>query len=351
MSLSRTDTQVIASSKLSHLTLDQWHEFAGCHAASTVFHHRNWIEVLIEQYRLRSHIFAVKDGGEIVAAIPFLETKKAWGSKNLISLPFTDCVRILVRDDRALHLMAEALRSESFGSYKSVVLRTDKPPDGLAAVSTRVRHEMSTARPIEEIVNHFPSSLERNLRKADRSGLRFDRRTDARAMESFYRLHLATRKKHGIPIQPKSFFRRLQERLLESDLGFVGLVSKGSETIAGAVFLTYNQTMIYKYGASDTRRLGCRPNEFLFDKVIRLASDEGYTRLDLGICGKKDEGLRRFKGKWGSTESDVYDVYFAGSKRGRCNDSAAMRIASAVIRHSPTIVCRGLGEFFYRYSQ
>jgi lipid II:glycine glycyltransferase (peptidoglycan interpeptide bridge formation enzyme) len=331
-------------------TLRQWQDLVESHPERTVFHHSKWIELLTKQYRLRLHIPAVEEGGEIVAAVPFLETRTPWGLRKLISLPFTDCMRVLSREERALDFMREGLKSQPWDDYKSVVLRTDKPLDGFPTASAWVRHEMSTARPVVEIYADFPPSVRRNLRKADRSGLRFERRTDAAALESFYRLHLATRKKRGLPIQPKSFFRRLRELVLRCNLGFIGIVSKNNEAIAAGVFLTYNKTLTYKYGASQQRCLGWRPNDFMFYNVIRLAGEEGYERLDFGISYRPHKGLRRFKSKWGSTETDVYNVYFAGSEQRTLDNSRTMKIASAVIRHSPAVVCRGLGQVFYRFS-
>jgi lipid II:glycine glycyltransferase (peptidoglycan interpeptide bridge formation enzyme) len=342
---------LLTNSGLTLSKLGKWQALVESHPETTVFHHRNWIELLREQYGFRLHIPAVEEGGELLAAVPFLEIRKPWGSKKLMALPFSDYMRVLARDDRALQCICEALKSEPFDNYKSVLLRTDSPLGGFATLSAWVRHEMSTTRPIDEIVAESPPSVRRNLRRAERSGLRFERRTDAAAMESFYRLHLATRKRHGLPVQPKSFFRRLCDRVLRCELGFIGVVSKNDEAIAAGVFLTYNKTMTYKYGASQQRCLRWRPNDFMFYNVIRLAGEEGYKRLDFGISCRPHKGLRRFKSKWGSTETDVYNVYFAGSDHRTLDDSRTMKVGAAVIRHSPAIVCRGLGEIFYRFSQ
>lgn len=340
----------VASEDLSRLGLAQWQEYVEAHPASTAFHHRNWLDLLAEQYHFPRHIPAVTEGGEIMAAAPFFETRRPWRAKRLISLPFTDSIRVLAADERWVELMLDAVRDEAAGTYGSVVLRTDRPLAGMAPGAYGVRHELSIARTLEEIRARYSSNVRQNLRKAERSRLRFQWRADADAVEAFYRLHLATRKKHGVPIQPKGYFARLARRMLGSGLGFVGLVLKDGAAIAAGVFLAYNKTMIYKYGASDPETLACRPNEYLIDNAIRVACEEGYERLDFGMSRQCDEGLRRFKRKWGAAESPLYHHRLLGRAPASHGDSLALRIGAIAIRHSPAILCRALGEMLYKYS-
>ncbi len=344
-------TAIAQSTRLSRLSLSEWQDYVESRPQSMIFHHRAWIELLIEQYHFPLYVLAVKEGGRITAAAPWLETRKPWGSRKLMSLPFTDCMRVLAEDDRALAHFHEGLHGEPFDGYRSVVLRTDRPLGEQPSTSNWVRHEVSTDRPFDEIVSDYSSNVRRNLRKAERSGLRFERRTDADAIRTFYRLHLMTRRKHGVPIQPKRFFARLHDRLVQPGLGFVGVVSKDGQAIAASVFLVYNGTMIYKYGASDARALAYRPNEFMFSNAIRMATEQGCVRLDFGRSNKRDEGLCRFKRKWGTTENEVYHEHILGQPSMSGGDSLPRKLGALAIRRSPTVVCRVLGEMLYKYSQ
>lgn len=341
------------STNLDRLTLSEWHDYVEGHPASTIFHHRAWIELLIEQYRFPLHILAVKEAGQVVAAAPWLETRKPWGARKLVCLPFTDCMRVLADDDRALARFHEGLRGEPFGDYRSVVLRTDRPLGDDPRPSNWVRHEIATDRPLDEIVAGYSSNVRQNTRKAQRNQLRFQRRTDPDAMQTFYHLHLLTRRKHGVPIQPRRFFARLYDRLIRPGLGFVGVVSKDDRPLTASVFLVYNGAMIYKYGASDARALPYRPNELMFSNAIRMATQEGCVRLDFGRSSKRDEGLCRFKRKWGTVESGVYHEHFLGQPGVSTSpgDSLPHRLGTLFIRRSPPIVCRMLGEVLYKYSQ
>jgi hypothetical protein len=170
-------------------------------------------------------------------------------------------------------------------------------------------------------------------------------------MRAFYRLHVLTRRKLGVPVQRWRFFQRLHERIMERGLGFVGLVRQAEAVVAAAVFLGYKKTLIYKYGASQPDALACRPNEWLFASVLREAAQEEYDRLDFGVSSVRDTGLRRFKRKWNSEEMDVYHAHLWGPVP-QCGGTSRLRpLATTVIQRSPTVVCRSLGALLYRYSQ
>ena len=337
--------------RLEPVTLDQWQEFVESRPESTIFHHRNWIELLVCQYRFALTILAVKTAGEIVAAIPLLETGQPWGEKKLVSLPFTDCVRALASTPAALAALRDALAAQRFDDYRSVILRTDQPLRPQAAASHWVHHEMSTAVPPEQVAARYSSNLRQNLRRAETSGLRFERRTDAAALDAFYRLHLQTRRKQGVPVQPRGYFHRIYEYILQRGLGFVGVVSKDETPVAAAVYLVYHRRMIYKYGASDIRALNLRPNEYLMAKAIRLAAEEGCASFDFGTTAKNNEGLCRYKRKWGAAETELYREYLWGEPPGPADGHLAFRATAYIIRHSPALVCRVIGEALYKYSQ
>ena len=339
------------SNAISFLTLDQWQRVVESHPASTAFHHRNWIELLIRQYGLKHHIPAVKRGGQVVAAIPFLETKGLFGRRKLVSLPFSDSVPVLSTSSDGLELMRDAVQAWQVDDYDAIVVRSNEPLSGIASTSHCVRHVIDVDRPFNEIEREFRNSVVRNYRRAESRHLRFQCRTDPDAMEAFYKLHLMTRKKQGIPIQPKKFFARLHETVLQQGLGYVGVVSKDDQPLAAGVFLKYKETVIYKYGASAPRALEHRPNESLFYNAIRRTSEQGYSRFDFGVTAKNNDGLCRFKRKWGAAEIDAYQVYLSGEPQPELERLYILKLLSFVIRHSPTAVCRLFGEAFYQLSQ
>lgn len=338
------------TTELRELTLDEWQAFAHSHPDRTIFHHRNWIALLVDTYKFRLHIPAVIEDGQIMAAVPLLETRNIWGSPKLISLPFTDCMSILAQRDNQVDRLREALRKPRYRKYQAIVLRTEQVsrPEQTPCWG---RHVIDTTRPLDQITARFTRTLRANLRRAEKRQLTCEFSNDRIAFEEFYQLFLKNRRRHGVPVQPKKFFRGLYQQMLLSNLGFVGLVNDGNTTIAAGVFLDYGGKMMCKYLASDPSALDSRPNEFLLFQAIRIAAETNHCTFDFGISRREQAGLRRFKRKFGAIEHDVFNDCVAGSVRPPIEHTRAMRIVSSTIRNSPTFVGQALGALFYRYSQ
>ncbi len=113
----KTPDSSVAAGELAWLTIDQWQAYVEGHARASIFHHRNWLELLHEEYGFEIRIPAIVDGGQIRAAIPFLQTRSLRMKKKLISLPFTDYLQILADDQQGLatlcHLIGSAFSGKS----------------------------------------------------------------------------------------------------------------------------------------------------------------------------------------------------------------------------------------------
>jgi lipid II:glycine glycyltransferase (peptidoglycan interpeptide bridge formation enzyme) len=346
-----TKPQPKSPGEISWLTVEQWQSHVESHADSSIFHHRSWLELLAEQYGFEIQIPAIVEDGQIRAAIPFLQIRNLWGGKKLISLPFTDYLPSLAGDQNTIGILCQLIQNDFRGRLKTVVIRGDQPVAGLDNESHSVRHELRTDLPIDEIASSFASAIKRNLRKGKRDQLEFQKRSDDAAIEIFYRLHVLTRRKLGVPVQSKIYFQRLHDKLIKTGLGFVGVVMKDNVPLAAVVLLGFHGRLVYKYAASNPSSLEHRPNDWLVYHAIQIAADEGYRCFDFGITDKDQSGLRRFKSKWGATESDIYYSYVLGAPDDDRRPSRAVRFAGEVIKRSPTVVCRALGKAFYRYSQ
>ncbi len=339
------------TTELIRLSLDQWQSFVDSRSDSMIFHDRQWIELLRDQYRFGIHVYGIQREQQIRSAIPFLETTTLRGSRKLIALPFSDYLQVLDSDPRDTAELCQLMRVALGEQYQSMVIRSAAPISGVENASPQVRHELSTTGAIEEICASFEKNVKRNLRQSFENELQFELRTDVAAINAFYELHLRTRRKLGIPVQPASFLRRFPDQLFRHGLGFVGVVSKDHTPIAAGIFLTYNSRLMFKYAASHPAALEFRPNDHLVYHAIKAATEQGYRWFDFGISGRQHLGLRRFKRKWGTTESDVYYNYITGPVKSSSQTTTAERFASMAIRNGPMAVCRGLGEVFYKYSQ
>ncbi len=189
----------------------------------------------------------------------------------------------------------------------------------------------------------------RNVRLSEQNGLTIRRAQSERDItEAFYGLHLETRRRLGVPAQPKRFFRLLWERIIEGGRGFALIVQRGPVPVASAVFLVGNGITVYKYGASDVRYLDQKPNDLLMSSAIRDACQEGCSSFDFGRSDLSAAGLRAFKSSWGAEEEPlVYSTIGAGDQD---DVSSAAGLMGGVLRHTPSWVTRAVGELLYRYA-
>jgi lipid II:glycine glycyltransferase (peptidoglycan interpeptide bridge formation enzyme) len=87
----------------------------------------------------------------------------------------------------------------------------------------------------------------------------------------FYRLHLVTRVKHGVPVQPFRFFRNLWNTLRPKEMLTLFLVRHLDKVLAGMIVLFCKGVAYYKFGASDNRLHPLRGNQLLMWAAIRHA--------------------------------------------------------------------------------
>jgi Acetyltransferase (GNAT) domain len=305
-----------------------------------IFHHPRWLELLREQYGYEVQAWCVENGNGIEAGIPVARVESRLTGKRMVSLPFSDVCSPALAPGASPEAL-EALVTE-------LTVHGALPDAEQAFVRTPfVRHVLPLAEDPAEVESGFSKSRIRGVKKARREDLVGVRRTDLAALDDFYALHLRTRRKLGVPTQPRRFIRRFEE-LFDAGLGFVWMVLEAERPVAAAVFLTHNGTVTYKYGASDERALRKRPNNLLMSEAIRWACEAGFHSFDFGRTEVENEGLRAFKSGWGAEEIELPYTYFAEHEP-KPESALRDRLMSATIRHSPTFVGRLVGEALYRH--
>jgi lipid II:glycine glycyltransferase (peptidoglycan interpeptide bridge formation enzyme) len=218
---------------------------------------------------------------------------------------------------------------------------------GAVVVRRYAQHRLALDADVEQVQRRFSKSqVKRGIAKAMREGVTIERHRTASALARFYDLHLSTRRRQGVPTQPRRFILRFAE-LFDAGLGFVLLARHQERDIAAGVFLAAGSTLTYKYGASRRRDLALRPNNLLFMEAIRWGCEHGLRTLDFGRTDLDNEGLLAFKRSWGATESPLAYTFLGKSNPDR-PPGPAQRAVSSVIRHSPPVVGRLVGEALYR---
>jgi CelD/BcsL family acetyltransferase involved in cellulose biosynthesis len=334
------------------MTDPRWADFVATHPAATPFHHPDWARLVAGCYGFRAFALATTDEtGAIRAGLPVVEVSQPFRSPKWVSLPYTDYCPPLVSKRQEEEQLAAALRQASDAAgVRRVEVRA--PLAGATATGpTALRHVLALDRnPAVVYAGFHRSQVQRNIRRAEREGLTVRRAARPHDLVgTFYRLHLRTRRRQGVPVQPRRFFRLLWESAISTGLGSVLIVEASAQPIAAAVFLAWNGTVIFKFGASDASAWSLRPNHVLFWHAIRTACEQGCRWFDFGRTNMGQEGLRNFKLSWGAVEEPLVYGTLGGKPGSAPADGMAARMLGPVIRHGPLLLCRATGETLYRY--
>jgi lipid II:glycine glycyltransferase (peptidoglycan interpeptide bridge formation enzyme) len=198
------------------------------------------------------------------------------------------------------------------------------------------------------VLKGFKRTHRQNIATAEERGVHIEWGTEPEHLRRFYAMQLETRRRKGIPVQPRKFFDLLGEQILAQGLGFILLAYKDAQCLAGGLFLHWQQTLTYKYAASIGEDQQYRPNNLLSWAAMRWGCENGYTVFDLGRTELENAGLRRFKSGWGAEESPLTYSMLSAAPPGTGNGKL-MSLMETVIQKAPPWVCRATGELLYRY--
>ncbi|WP_404422094.1 lipid II:glycine glycyltransferase FemX [Nibricoccus sp. IMCC34717] len=294
---------------------------------ASVFHGQGWARVLQGTYGFTPFYVSAQENDRLVGVLPLMEVRSPLTGTRGVSLPFTDdCDPLADTPEIRNALVAQAHTLAKTRHWKYLELRT-RPPS-----STSQPLNLSTSQPLNPstFLSHrtalsasdadFPTLLKRihdstrrAVKKAQREGVLAEVRTDAAAIDTYYDLHCLARKGHGLPPQTRGFFRRIHRELISQNQGFVVLATHNGRPLAGAVYLLLGGLATYKFGASDTRFLHLRPNHLVMATAMAHAASLGYTSFDFGRTSLWNEGLRFYKTRWASTESQLAYTRFSPS--------------------------------------
>jgi len=328
-----------------------WGAFVAARPEAVIFHYPGWAGFIATCYGYRSCVVAVQNElGQILAGIPLLQVPGLLVGRRWISLPFSDYYRPLAIDQATLEILTDHLIGlQKSRQLPSIEIKWPLPHrEEIHTVKNFVLHTLPLTEEPAGLFGKFKKGHRYDIKKALNGELVIERVNSKYDFEKFYHLHLKTRQRLGVPIQPHKFFDLLWANFLDTGMGFVLLAMLKSEPVAGAVFLMYKDTITYKYSASNSKYWGLYPNNLLLWEAIKTGCELGYKYFDLGNSDIANIGLRKFKNGYGAAEEDlVYSFIGAIPYNGR--PGAAQKLLNRVISQSPSVVCQMTGELLYRY--
>jgi len=329
-----------------------WDALLLAHRDHSIFHTVGWAKVLSDSYGFTPHYFLELEDGKITLALPVMEVKNFGAGKRGVSLPFSDyCDPLLAENVSLQNVLEKAIAYGKKRGWTSLEIRkiqdvaTNNIPHG-----DYLHHELEISGEENTLFSNFRDSTCRNVQKGTREGVRAILQDSEEAMDRYYSLHCITRKSHGLPPQPLSFFRNVQKHILAKGNGFVALALFRGKCIAGGIYMNFGEKAIFKYGASDARYQEFRGNNVVMWEAIRFFSRNGFKSLSFGRTDPENNGLETYKRGWGGVKSKLaYIKYDVKNGRYITAKKPTYGVHNRIFRHLPIGVCKFLGRSIYPF--
>jgi lipid II:glycine glycyltransferase (peptidoglycan interpeptide bridge formation enzyme) len=275
-----------------------------------------------------------------------------------VSLPFSDHCELLADDSADVTALFMGLDQE-YRKHKNryfelrATSNFQANTDLSCSSEELYLHEIDLTPDLGVIFKRFhKSSTQRKIMRAEREKLTYQEGRSQALLEIFFELTILTRRRHGLPPQPLRWFRNVLDCMGES--ATIMVAYKDDRPIASIFTLRHGKTLTYKYGCSDARFHNLGGTHFLFWHAMHTAKGNGVTVFDLGRSTVQNEGLIRFKERWGAKRSSLFYMTFAaaGSARGASPHSGTdwkMRYAKRFFKSAPNSVLSFIGTALYRH--
>jgi lipid II:glycine glycyltransferase (peptidoglycan interpeptide bridge formation enzyme) len=287
----------------------------------------------------------------LLSVLPVMEVDSFLTGKRGVSLPFSDMCEPLVGGKKDFEeLFRQALVFGKKNNWHHLELRGGrKYLEDEQESEEFTEHVLDLSGGVESVLKRLRNSTQRNIKKAEKSGVEISISTTPEALSSFCRLNRITRKDHGLPPQPMSFFRKVHERILVQKKGFIVLGTFERTVVAASVFMLFGNQALYKYGASDKFFQNLRANNAVMWHAIQWCCENGYKTLHFGRTEPENTGLQQFKMGWGVQEQVLRYYRYDLLKDEFIRKVPIVCLQKRLIEHLPIPVLNAAGKILYRH--
>jgi len=354
----------VPQSKIYRITpLDdpRWNSLVNRHASASVFHSSSWLRALSLTYAYQPVAFTTSAPTEerLRNALLFCYVDSWLTGRRLVSLPFSDHCEPLVDSENDLQmLLAGALRWAQRDGCRYIEIRPlHRAVQSFSGATTTVEypfHEVRLAPDLQALFSRLhKSSTQRKIRRAARESLVYCEGTSVDLLNSFYQLFQLTRARHNTPPQPREWFDNLM--LCFGEAAKIRVAKKDRRSVAAILTIRFKDTLVYKYGSTDSRFNKFGGIHLLLWRSIIEAKESGLQYFDLGRTNPDQLGLITFKNRWGAEQSALhYTRYSLAGESTHWLDLLRPSWKSATARHLlallPLSILNELGDILYKHA-
>jgi len=202
----------------------------------------------------------------------------------------------------------------------------------------------------DQVFLRLRNSTRRNIKKAIKAGVTVIIDNSLKSVKEFCRLNGMTRKMHGLPPQPYSFFKKIYEHVLAKNHGIIATAYYQDKPIASAVYFHFGKKAIYKYGASNRKFQYLRANNIVMWEAVKHYCNNGYSSLSFGRTDIDHKGLMQFKDGWGTEKRTIeYYKYDLQKELFVPNLSRVDGFHTKVFNRMPVSLLNLIGSLLYKH--
>ncbi len=296
---------------------------------------------------------AVDPAGRPVGGMPWVDVRDLRGARRL-ALPFCDRADPIVTGaDTWEDVAAEAFAGDLPFTLRCLDTSPAAKDPRFTVTGEAAWHRTPLDRPLDELRGAIRSRTRRNIATAERAGIQVVVSAEREAVAEYHRLHVGLRKwKYRLLAQPLEFFDRIWAEFAPSDGIRTVLALAAGRPVAGAMYLVWQDTVYYKFGASEAGSLALRPNDAIHWQLIRWAHERGLRALDWGLSDLDQPGLCAYKSNWASEEGRIRTLNAGGAPLGRSAEvEDTLRVVTGLLTDPtvPDAVSARAGASLYRF--
>jgi Acetyltransferase (GNAT) domain len=351
-----------ASSSLHVIEVDpqtdpRWEALLTSIPASSIYYHPAGLQVMEEAYGYKPIHLACEDAtGQVVGILP-LFYQRGWRSGRIFRSVFTGP---LAYDDQitAALMRAAVERTHAEPGAQLHLKITSNAFDGLldGVVGAPMYETYLLALPERPDLLRLDSALKRAINKATRLDVQVRQAQTERELRAWYGLYLQTMRKLVALPNPYRYYKVAWRRLHSKGLLRLLLAERieagRRRLLGGILLLLYGQTVSFASAGWREEDQALRPNDVLHWRAIQDACTDGFRWYDFGDVALGNQGLARYKSKWGAEAKMVYDYSYPSHYDGMSSAhdpsrNPAHQLVHAAWQHLPTKAVGLLSEWYY----
>jgi serine/alanine adding enzyme len=331
------------------VTQGEWDRFVSRHPHASGYHLWAWRQVFESAFGHETIYLAARDHGSIVGVLPLVLFNSRVFGRFAVSLPFVNYGGVLARDTAsAAYLLERAAALVDERKLAHVELRhTARQFPDLQARAHKVGMLLTLERDGAQAWERLDRKVRNQVRKAEKSQLTA-RAGGAELLDGFYGVFARNMRDLGTPVYSRGFFAAVLAACPETARVF--LVDAGNVTVAGAITLSFKDTVENPWASSLREYRAMSPNTLLYWRMIEHAVATGHKTFDFGRS-TPNEGTYNFKAQWGAHPTPLHWEYVLKGGRSLPNLSPSnpkYRTAISVWTRLPLAVTNFLGPHIVR---